>query len=239
MMLEVNGIKKRFNGVCALDGVSFTFVGKGILGIAGPNGSGKTTLLNVLSGNYTSDAGTILFQEQRIERQPLARRSHTLLSRTYQDARLWPNHTVAEQMRLVQQWGNGHCNSYGDVDTVLKTVGLDGQRDVPAWSLSFGQRRRLELARTLLRSDLPLLLMDEPTSGGDPCFLSLLAELLSDLKVRGKCIVLVEHNLEFLARSADELLILESGRVLATGTPEEVLKNPDVERAYLGVKAAT
>lgn len=239
MMLEVSEVTKRFNGMCALDRVSFTFEGKGILGVIGPNGSGKTTLLNLLSGNDIPDVGTILFQGQRIDRQSLTTRSRRILTRTYQDARLWPNHTVVEQMCLVQRWGNGYCNSYGEVNTVLKMVGLSDKIDAPAWSLSFGQRRRLELAKALLRSDLPMLLMDEPTSGGDPGFVSLLSELLCDLGMKGKCIILVEHNLDFLARNANKLLILEAGQVLSTGNPKEVLKNPNVERAYFGIKTAT
>lgn len=233
-VLEVRNLTKKFNGILALDDVGFSFTPGGTLGIAGPNGSGKTTLLNLLSGNCFPDRGEIRFCGQRIDRLPLAVRSRFLLARTYQDARTWPNHTVTEQMQLMRRWGTRDAEQQFSVSRILEKVGLNDKAEAPAWTLSFGQRRRLELARILVRSDATLYLFDEPSSGGDPEFVTILTGVVQDLKKQGKGVLIVEHNLDLLTRIADQLLILENGRVLACGSPLEVLRQPEVIGAYLG-----
>ncbi len=232
-MLIVKNISKNFNGLKVLDDVSFECTGKGILGIVGPNGSGKTTLLNIISGNIMPDVGEIIYAGNVITNYPLHKRAALGVVRTYQEGKVFPSHTLRENLLLVKTIENNNSGN-SDIEQLLEKVGLKEKINNPASTLSFGQIRRLQLAMAMMRKGAKLYLFDEPTSGTDIGFMDYLKEILRDLKVNDKGVIIVEHNLDFIREVADQIIVLEGGKVLAIGTPEEVFQLKEVHDAYLG-----
>jgi branched-chain amino acid transport system permease protein len=222
--LRADGIGKSFGGLRVLDDVSFRAVPGTVLGIIGPNGAGKTTLLNVLSGVIASDRGTISLDDVQL----IAREPHVAvkrgISRTFQNLRLFAGLTVEENLTVVDP---------SRAQALLRMAGLYEVRDSFARSLPYGQQRRLEIARALaLRPRV--LLLDEPTAGMTHEESEEIAHIVNRLKGGGLTVILVEHNIPFLTSIADELVVLDAGRVIARGSCAEALSDPAVIEAYLG-----
>lgn len=250
-LLEVRDVAKSFGGVCALDGVSFGVNRGTIKALIGPNGAGKTTLLNVINGIIKADRGRILYKGLDITNMPSDAIARLRIARTFQIVRVF---TVNMMTVIDNVIVGGHalispsilgCMFGGRslarkekelADKALHLLSLLGLADVahrPAAALPFGSQRLLELARALMM-DPELLLLDEPASGLSDAEVEHLKGVLLSLRESGLTMLLVEHNVRFVAHLADEVVVLNFGRKLAEGNPEEVFQNEAVLEAYLG-----
>ncbi len=232
MLLDVDKITKRFGGVTALRAVSISVEQGQIIGLIGPNGSGKTTLINVITGVLRPDEGNVYFKGEKIT----GRKPHSTVSvgigRTFQLSRVFANLTVLENMFCVARHHLDKDQHKKALD-LLTQVNLIDLKNNLAMDLSFGQQRLLEFARTLMYEPT-LLLLDEPTAGINPVLAENLAASIGNLSEDGKTFMIVEHNIPFVRRVCERLLVLNEGEKVAEGSPEEVLRDKRVIDAYLG-----
>jgi len=254
-LLETRGLTKRFGGITAVRGVDFVVPPHSIVGLIGPNGSGKTTFFNLVTGLDAPDAGRILFAGHDITGLPAHAVVHRGIARTFQSLRLFPDMTVLENV-LVGMHGWTRADAIGavlrpasvrteereSVEWALEVLRIFGNRLTPrvnhlASSLSYANRRRLEIARALA-SRPSLLLLDEPTAGMNPAETLELADQIRSLKDMGLTVLLIEHKLNVVNTIADKVAVLDYGEKIAEGTSEEVHRNEDVIRAYLGRTSA-
>ena len=248
-LLEARGISKQFGGIVALSELSFVVDRGEAVGIIGPNGAGKTTLFNCLLGLETLDTGTVLFDGARIDRLPVWKRSRLGIGRTYQRMELFRGMTVADHLLVAEQAHGGHFRLWRDllhrggptpeelrhVEAVLELLGLDALADRPVDGLSLGHSRLVELGRAMMGRPR-LLMLDEPSSGLDVEDTALLAEILAQVRAsEGVAVVLVEHDLRLVESVVDRISVLNFGRILADGPVDEVMADPEVRRAYLGI----
>jgi branched-chain amino acid transport system ATP-binding protein len=242
-LLEVSGLRKRFAGLVATDGVDLTVRPGELHAVIGPNGAGKTTLINQLSGELLPDAGTIRLQGQDITRATPDRRALAGVGRSFQISSVFADLTVEQNVMLAVQAGQGHSYRFWqrtDTDASLRVpalralqeVGLAGEAGLRVAALAHGGRRQLELAMTLAMSP-KLLLLDEPMAGMSPHESARVVELLRSLKGRYG-ILLVEHDMQAVFSLADRITVLVYGRPIACGTPEEIRGDANVRAAYLG-----
>ena len=252
-MLQARALTKRFGGLIALDGVSLSVVANEMLGIVGPNGAGKTTLFNLLTGQLMPDAGSVELLGQDITRLRPHRRARLGLARTYQNLRLFDDLSVLENVlvALHRQQPRPLMDSllglpraraaetrlYEAAETLLDRVGLTARRNDSPADLPLGDRKRLDIARALaLRPRL--LLLDEPAAGMTPPETAALAALLRQLRVSDLTMVVIEHNVGFVRRIADRVIVLSEGRILAEGDPAAVFSQTEVMNVYLGAARA-
>ncbi|HUN30292.1 MAG TPA: ABC transporter ATP-binding protein [Alphaproteobacteria bacterium] len=229
-LLVLDGVVKRFGGLTALDGVSFSVAPSEILGLVGPNGSGKTTAINVISGVYHADAGSVCLGGQRIDRLPAFRRVPLGVNRTFQVPKPFAAMTVRENIEVAAYFG---ARGRVDIDDVLVEIDLADQADVLASGLTVNQQKRLDLGRALA-TEPKLLLVDEIGAGLNPGELGVIADLLCRLAARGIALIVVEHLLDFLNRIANRVIVLSAGRMLYEGTLENASRNADVVAAFIG-----
>ena len=244
-MLQIKNLKKYFGGVKAVDGCSFEIeVGK-ITALIGPNGSGKITVFNLISGITEIDSGEIIFDGGNIVGKSVDSISNLGISRVFQHSRLFRNLTVKENLLLALD--NDEMNFWVTVfglnkyskekkDTVkntLKSIGAEKFENKTAGELSFGQKRLAELARAILNSH-KLLMLDEPVAGVTPPLRKEIQKVLLDLKEKGETILLIEHDMGFTLGIADNVIVMDAGRVIAQGAPKDIKNNPQVLEAYLG-----
>ncbi len=251
MFLEFEEISRSFGGVNALLRVSFCVEAGTIHGLIGPNGSGKTTLINVVSGLTGPDSGRLLLDGAAIHRLPPYRIAALGVARTFQNIRLFPNLTCLENVIAGQHLRVGRAlvprllrlpsarleerQGMQDARGCLSRVGIESRALVQAGSLSYGERRRLEIARAFaLRPRL--LLLDEPIAGMRQREIEEMESLFRSLAQAGVTILLIEHNMPFIMRLCSKITVLHFGKMLTTGTPEEVAVHPEVIEAYLGVE---
>ncbi|HWT05283.1 MAG TPA: ABC transporter ATP-binding protein [Xanthomonadales bacterium] len=246
-MLRTRELTKRFGAHAAVDGVDLTIRRGTLHAIIGPNGAGKTTLFNLLSGELRPSAGTIAFADRDVTRLDATSRSQLGIGRSFQRTNVFPKLTVFENVRLAAQSRTGDSFALwrsaamlADVNAraerVLEEFGLLGYRSQLASELAGGDQRLLELAITLA-TDPVLLLLDEPSQGLSPEDARRLIDRIGTLAQR-YTIVLIEHNMPLVMRLAEEITVMNFGRVLAHGTPDEIRANPAVRAAYLGTRAA-
>lgn len=239
--LAVENITKHFDGVYALQGVSFVIEKGTITSIIGPNGSGKTTFTNIASGMYPWDEGVVALDGRRFS----VFISHQVLrlgiTRTFQDVRLFPQMTVNDNLlvvvthrSLVRSLITRESKTNREhVHALLEKVGLLEKQFSRVETLSYGQRKLLEIARVLAIDPL-LIFFDEPFAGLFPAMVSRVVSIMKDLRLRGVTQVLIEHNMELIQQLSDRVIVLDGGSVLAQGAPKEVLSQRDVIEAYLG-----
>ncbi|MBA3234366.1 MAG: branched-chain amino acid ABC transporter ATP-binding protein/permease [Chloroflexi bacterium] len=222
------GISKAFGGVQALDAVDIEIRPGEILGVIGPNGSGKSTLLNVLSGITLPDAGRVSLGGRDITGQPSHETARRGITRTFQNIRLFPHLTLRENVAAP------HGSSRGRVERLLASLDLAGLGQSEADTLSYGMQRRLEISRAL--STRPsVVLLDEPAAGMNESESDVLLENIRAIARDDGCaIIIVDHDLRLITRLCDRIQVLETGRTLALGTPDDVVANPAVVAAYLG-----
>ncbi len=244
-LLTIHGLQKAFGGVTATDNVSLDILTGETHAIIGPNGAGKTTLISQLSGLLKPDAGRILFKGLDITHQPAHRRAHVGMARSFQITSVFMDMSVIDNVALAHQARDGHSFRFwsparnasslrAPAMEKLAIVGLDDRAHRRAADLSHGERRQLEIAMAL-GSEPEMLLLDEPMAGMSS---EESARMVATLKsLRGKTMLLVEHDMDAVFALADRITVLVYGRVIATGAPEEVRRNPDVIRAYLGEAA--
>ncbi|MCM8745265.1 branched-chain amino acid ABC transporter ATP-binding protein/permease [Thermomicrobium sp. CFH 73360] len=236
VLLEVQGLRKAFGGIVAVDDLSFTIREGEVFGIIGPNGSGKTTVLNLISGVYEPDRGKILFLGRSLAHKAPEEIARAGIARTFQLVRIYPALTCLDHVVPAALFG-GHVRSLGEARVyareLLEELGMGQFIHVPAGQLNFIDQKRLELARALaLRPKL--LLLDEWLAGLNPSEMLIGMELIESLRGRGTTIVLIEHLMQAVRRLCDRCIVMSFGQKIAEGTPEEVLAHPEVVRVYLG-----
>ncbi len=242
-ILQVRGLSKHFGGLAAVDNVSLE-VNVGVLqAVIGPNGAGKTTLINMLSGDLPVDTGSVLFRGSEIAQLPPERRARLGIGRSYQKINIFPALSALENCRIAAQSREPHAlNWFRDAmsyDPMVKTassallsVGLTHRADAVAATLSHGEQRQLEIAMCLATGP-QLLLLDEPLAGmGTEESLNMIA-LIGRL-AENHAILLVEHDMDAVFRLAKVLTVMVNGKVLASGAPEAIRANREVQSAYLG-----
>jgi len=246
-VLRCENLDKAFGGVRALDGVSLSFPGEGIVAIIGPNGAGKTTLLNVFTGFLRADAGRCFYGDQVITSLPPYQISRTGIVRTFQDLRLVRDAPVLENVLLARPHQRGerllsaifpigvaaqerkNCERATEL---LDFVGLTSKSSALAGTLSWGQQKLLTLA-CCLAAEAQVLLLDEPVAGVHPQLIERILELLRKLRSEGRLIIFIEHDIAAVKQIAEHLIVMDDGRVIAEGEPAILLERPEIMEAYV------
>ncbi|WP_395026704.1 ABC transporter ATP-binding protein [Comamonas odontotermitis] len=245
-LLQVQGLVKRFGGLTATDHASFDVHAGEIHALIGPNGAGKTTLIHQLSGALASDEGRILFAGDAIHAMAMPARVQRGLVRSYQITSIFKRLSVLENIALAVQARDGsswrfwpparhESARYAQAAEVAARVGLAAQLQRPAGLLAHGEQRQLEVGLALATRPR-MLLLDEPMAGMGPEESESMVTLLQELR-RDTTILLVEHDMDAVFRLADRISTLVFGKVIASGTPEEIRNHAEVKRAYLGDEA--
>ncbi len=253
MLLEASNITKTFGGLTAVHDVNFSIKAEEIASIIGPNGAGKTTFFNMISGYYIPDKGKILFDGRDVTKLSPEKVAGCGIARTFQNIRLFPDLMAVENvlvgMHLHLSSGIGKIvfntrgarseeqRAYDEAYSLMKYAGLEGKETELARNLSYGDQRRLEVARALAVRP-KMLLLDEPTAGMNPRETDEMKEFILGLRDEKKVtILLIEHDMKVVMGISDRITVLNYGEKIAEGTPQEIRENPEVIRAYLGQEA--
>ncbi len=241
--LEICNLVKHFGGVTASDDISLSIMANEIHAIIGPNGAGKTTLVSQLFGSLAPDGGKVRFKGKDITSLPTYKRSALGLARSFQITSLIMSMSVLDNVALAVQAHEGHSFKFWKparkVETlrlrateILQQIDLVERADSKVSALSHGERRQVEIA-VALAGEPSLLLLDEPMAGMGAIESAQMVEILKQMKGE-KTIVLIEHDMDAVFALADRISVLVYGRIIATGSPDEIRQNEDVRRAYLG-----
>lgn len=248
-LLEVTGISKSFGGLAAVSEMSFQVEEGQIVSIIGPNGAGKTTVFNLLTGFYTCDEGSILFDGEEISNLPPARYVEKKLTRTFQNLKLFPTMTVLENVLIGYQ----SCIKYGWLDAIfntrkkqeeerearekameiLKSIDMERYAMEKCCNLPYGVQKQMEIARAMV-SGPKLLLLDEPAAGLNPQETEQLAGFIKSLPEKGYSVLLIEHDMGLVMTISDYIYVMDYGKLIAQGIPQVVQKNELVIEAYIG-----
>jgi ABC-type branched-subunit amino acid transport system ATPase component len=239
-LLRVQGASKSFGGIKALDGCSFDVEEGSVTALIGPNGSGKTTAFNSITGYERADRGRILLRGQAIRRPDPCRMYRLGVARTFQQARILPGMTALENVIVAcsQPWYRLFARRVSAPDArraagLLADFNLADYADRPAGLLSYGQRKLLEFACVLM-DEPSLILLDEPTAGINPVMAETMEAHVRSRNAQGVTFLIVEHEMQFVMRLCDPIIVLDRGRPIACGPPATVQKDPRVLGAYLG-----
>lgn len=238
--LDAVGLRKSFGARTVVKDVHLSVRSGEVVGLLGPNGAGKTTSFYMIVGLVRADAGAITIEGRRVERLPIHQRSRLGLSYLPQEASIFRKLTVEENIRAVlelQLDANGKALKPALIEELLAgllhDLSIEKLRDSPAPSLSGGERRRVEIARALATQPR-FILLDEPFAGVDPIAVIEIQRIISFLKSRGIGVLITDHNVRETLGICDRAYIISEGRVLAEGTPTEIVDNADVRKVYLG-----
>jgi branched-chain amino acid transport system ATP-binding protein len=237
--LEVDGVVVRFGGHVAVDDVSLRAEAGRITGLIGPNGAGKTTLFNVITGLLTPSSGRVALDGRDITKLPPYKRARRGIARTFQRLELFSVLTVRENIAVAAETHRGWAreSAGATIDEIIERIGLGACADERVDSLPTGQARLVELGRSLATRP-SVLLLDEPASGQTDSETERFASLLRDLSREGMTILLVEHDMQLVMSVCDAICVLDFGRIIADGSPDEIRTNDAVLAAYLGTKKA-
>ena len=253
LVLQVQGVSKRFGGLQALSDVGLQIRAGEIYGLIGPNGAGKTTFFNVITGMYSPDEGEFILRGQPYRPTAVHEVARAGIARTFQNIRLFAEMTALENV-MVGRHVRTDSGVWGAVFktrrflaqedamaqqalSLLKEVGLAERAHDKARTLSYGDQRRLEIARALATEPV-LLALDEPAAGMNPTEKAQLRELIEQIRRERCTVLLIEHDVKLVMGLCDRLSVLDYGKVIAEGTAAEVQKHPAVIAAYLGGEAA-
>ena len=239
-LLVVEELTKSFGGIRALDECSFEITEGSVSALIGPNGSGKTTAFNVITGYQPADAGHLTFRGRAVPRPDPCRLQRLGLARTFQQARIFPGLSVLENVVLGrnQAWHELLRRRVTGADRrraedLLEEFGLAALTDMPAGQLSYGQRKLLEFASVLMAEPV-LVLLDEPTAAVNPIMVEAMEKHIRRRHAQGATFLIVEHEMRFVMRLCDPVIVLDRGRPIACAAPEKVQSDPRVLDAYLG-----
>lgn len=247
VILETKDLCKYFGGIKALDEVNIKVKKGELLGVIGPNGAGKTTLFNLITGFYKPTRGKIIYEGKEIQGLPPAKIALMGIARTFQIVRPLKRLTVFDNVLIacgyrnyaglsfVKRWDREEY--FKKAEKIIKEVGLEDYMDMPAGTLPLGYLRRLEIARALAL-DPKIILLDEVMSGLSVSEIEEIKALIRKLKVSGLTIIFVEHNVPVAVELSERMYVLNFGKVIAEGKPEEVIRNKSVIEAYLGEEYA-
>ncbi len=245
-MLETQDLTIRFGGHVAVDAVSCAFHPGTLTAIVGPNGAGKTTYFNLISGQLKASAGSVWLNGVDITREPVSARTHRGLGRAFQLTQLFPNLSVAENVRLAVQsrrhegldlWSvwSDRRETQARTEALIERVQLQDRSAALASSLPHGDQRKLEVAM-LMALEPSVYMFDEPTAGMSGADVPVILDLIRALKQdRTKTVLLVEHKMDVVRELADRIIVLHNGQLVADGEPADVIASPIVQQAYLGI----
>ncbi len=236
-LLEVRGLSKAFGGLRAVDDLSFTVREGEILGLLGPNGSGKTTVFNLIAGTFPPDGGQVYFSSRQITRWAPSVRAALGIARTFQLVRAFPNLSALDNVLVARLYGCVRSPSLpqarAEALNLLAQVGISDKSGYPAVKLTLAERKRVEIARALATRPR-LLLLDEPAAGLNPAEVDAALAFFGQIRAGGITLVIVEHNVRAVRAVCDRVVVLNSGKKIAEGTPAEALEHAEVVEVYLG-----
>ncbi len=235
--LDVRQVMVRFGGNVALDSVTLSAAPGSVTGLIGPNGAGKTTLFNVITGLLPPSGGQVLIEGTDVSKVRPSKRARLGMARTFQRLELFSLLSVRENVRVaVDIRRTGGNDAQGFVDHIIERIGLSDVADARVDSLSTGRARLVELGRALATKP-KILLLDEPASGQDENETDAFGRLLQELAREGIAVVLVEHDMQLVMQVCDTIHVLDFGRIIAAGSPQEIQHDEAVLAAYLGTKS--
>ena len=236
-LLAVEGLTKRFGGFTALNGVSLDVKSGERFGLIGPNGSGKTTLINCVSGALPADGGRIRFEGRDITTIPAHQRTRRGIVRSFQIPKPFTSMTVLQNLAVPLEYAAGARADGADVAAeamdILRTIGLESKAHTRPPGLTQIETRKLELARAMAAKP-KLLISDEAMAGLSSAEVDDILTILFRLNERGITIIMIEHIMRAVMRFSERIVVLDAGERIAEGTPDEIVRNPVVEKAYLG-----
>lgn len=233
VILSLQGAQRSFGSFRALGPVDLALHEGERLGIIGPNGAGKTTLINCLTGVLQPDCGSVHFEGRDITGLPAFQRARLGIARSFQIPRPFVGMTVAENLLVPLDYVPGHADKAARVRQLLQAVGLQDRADDASESLSQLELRKLELARALA-ADPKVLIADEAMAGLSDAEIDEVLRILFELNARGVAIIMIEHIMHAVMRFSQRVVCFETGRLIASGTPEEISANPLVQKVYFG-----
>jgi branched-chain amino acid transport system ATP-binding protein len=237
-LLKIQNVSKNFGGFAALSDVNLEIAQGERFGLIGPNGSGKTTLISCVSGALRNERGSIVFDGEDVTRLAAYQRTRRGIARSFQIPRPFRSMTVVENLAVPLEYivhkGSLHVSdTRGEAMKILKDIGLAEKADVPSATLSQVELRKLELARAMAARPR-LLISDEAMAGLSGSEVEEVLKILLELNTRGITIIMIEHIMEAVMRFSQRVVCLDAGRVICEGAPADIVKDPQVQKAYLG-----